>query len=194
MPKLEDMVTSVLAPPERRLHNPVRRDAATFLETSDESRGTHTLIEIQLAPGGGCEPHRHVRLAERFTVVAGTLHVRIGDREVELRAGQTAAAPYGALHSFANRSEAPVTFRVEFLPGDPASEQAIQIAYGLAADGLVRDNGLPRRLSDLAVVVQLGQTRFSGPVAVLQPLFGLLARRADRKGAQRRLVERYCRF
>jgi Cupin domain len=127
-------------------------------------------------------------------VVAGTLDVRIGDREVELRPGQTAAAPYGTLHSLRNRSDAPVTFQVELLPGHPGFEQAIQIAYGLAADGLVRDNGLPRRLSDLAVVVQLGETRFSGPVAVLQPLFGLLARRADRNGVQRRLVERYCRI
>jgi quercetin dioxygenase-like cupin family protein len=186
------MTTSAATAEARRIHHPIQRDAATFLETSAESGGVRTLIEVELAPGGGNEPHRHVAFAERFTVVDGTLNVRVGDRDLDLEAGETAAAPIGALHRFANRTDAPVTFRVELLPGHRGFEQALQIAYGLAEDGLVRANGIPRRLAHLALLVELGDTRPSGPLQLLQPIFGLIARRARRKGVERELVESYC--
>ena len=38
---------------KRRIYNPIQKDYATFLETSEESGGEHTLIEIEVAPGGG---------------------------------------------------------------------------------------------------------------------------------------------
>ena len=34
---------------ERRIYNPVQKDAATFLETSEETGGERTLIEIEAA-------------------------------------------------------------------------------------------------------------------------------------------------
>ena len=36
-----------------RIYNPIQKDYVTFLETSDETGGEHTLIEIEVAPGGG---------------------------------------------------------------------------------------------------------------------------------------------
>ena len=41
---------------ELRIYNPIQKDYATFLETSDETGGEHTLIEIEVAPGGGTTP------------------------------------------------------------------------------------------------------------------------------------------
>jgi quercetin dioxygenase-like cupin family protein len=184
--------TAVLAP-ERRIYNPVQRDAATFLETSAESGGTRTLIEVELAAGGGNAPHRHVRFAERFKVVEGSVTVRVGDDEHTVGAGESACAPIGALHCFANRSDEPARFLVELLPGHRGFEQALQIAYGLATDGLVDDKGIPKRLAHLALLVDIGGTRVSGPLKALEPALGLLARRARRKGVEAELLARYCR-
>jgi quercetin dioxygenase-like cupin family protein len=178
----------------RRVHNPMQGDAATFLETCAESGGVRTLIEVELAPGDRNPPHRHLAYAERFTVVDGTLTVRVGDRELELKAGETAAAPIGALHSFANHTDTPARFRIELLPGHRGFEQMLQIAYGLAEDGLVDESGVPRRLAHAALLVELGDTRLWGRRALLHPLLRLVARRARRRGVERQLIERYCRF
>ena len=43
----------------RRYYHPLQRDYATFLETSEETGGDSTLIEIEVAPGGGNAPHFH---------------------------------------------------------------------------------------------------------------------------------------
>jgi mannose-6-phosphate isomerase-like protein (cupin superfamily) len=186
------MSTSAAIAAERRIYNPVQRDAATFLETREESGGTRTLIEVELAAGGGNAPHRHVAFAERFKVAEGALTVRVGDDEHTLGPGDTACAPLGTLHCFANRTDEPVRFIVELLPGHRGFEQALQIAYGLAEDGLVNRKGIPRNLAHLALLVELGDTRVAGPLKLLEPVMGLLARRARRRGIDAQLIERYC--
>jgi quercetin dioxygenase-like cupin family protein len=188
------MSSSVAIPPERRVHNPSQRDAAIFLETSAETGGKRTLIEVELAPGGSNPAHRHVVFAERLKVARGTLTVRVGDEEHMLAPGDKACAPVGSLHSFANRTEEPVRFLLELLPGHRGFEQSMQIACGLAADGLVDADGLPKRLSHLALLVDLADTRIGGRMKVLEPVLGLLARRARHSGVETELVERYCRF
>jgi len=45
---------------KRRYYHPGQKDYATFLETSKETGGERTLIEIELAPGGGNVPHYHL--------------------------------------------------------------------------------------------------------------------------------------
>ncbi len=41
----------------RRVINPLQKDSVTVIETSAESGGERTLIEIDVAPGGGIIPH-----------------------------------------------------------------------------------------------------------------------------------------
>ena len=38
---------------KRRIYNPIQKDYATFLKTSEETGGERTVIEIEVAPGGG---------------------------------------------------------------------------------------------------------------------------------------------
>lgn len=47
------------------------KDYATFLKTSAQTGGKHTLIEIEVAPGGGTIPHYHLAYSERFEVLEG---------------------------------------------------------------------------------------------------------------------------
>lgn len=189
---MTDTPTTTTAP--RRIFHPIQRDAAIFLETTAESGGRRTLIEIELAPGGGNPPHRHLTYTERFEVVEGTLVVHLAGRELELGPGESATVPIGVTHCFANRTEEEVRFRVEIAPGHRGLEQILQIGYGLAADGRTGPGGMPRSPLALAVCLERSDMRIVGPAALMNPLVGLLARIARRRGVDTRLIERYCRF
>src|SRR4051794_9607058 len=89
----------------RRIYNPVQKDAAIFLETVEESGGTRTLIQIELAPGGGNAIHRHLEFSEHFEVLEGALTVHLDDIDHRLAPGDGAVAAAGRAHSFFNAAE-----------------------------------------------------------------------------------------
>src|SRR3954453_17352303 len=101
---------------KRRIYNPVSKDAATFLETSEETGGERTLIEIEAAPGGGTTPHYHKTYAEHYEIFRGVLEVWVGDDTYTLMPGHKAVAHINTLHRWQNATEEPVVFLVELRP------------------------------------------------------------------------------
>ncbi|MGH3148911.1 MAG: cupin domain-containing protein [Rubrobacter sp.] len=175
----------------RRIYNPVQKDAAIFLQTSEETGGERTLIEIEAAPGGGVTPHYHKTYDEHFEVLRGALEVQVGASTRTLRPGERAVAPTNTLHRWHNATAEPTTFLVELRPGHSGFEKALTVAYGLAADGLANANGLPKNLYHTALLFEWGEGRLPGAFALLEPVFRLLANRARRKGIDRELEARY---
>lgn len=178
---------------DRRYYHPVQKDYTTFLETSEETGGDHTLLEIELAPGGGNTPHYHKTYDEHFEVVEGTLEVLVGKETRVLRPGQKAVAPRNTLHKFRNPGEERARFLVELRPGSAGFEKAIKAGYGLARDGRVRADGTPKNLYHLAVLLEWSGIRLPGVFTIAEPLLRFLAKRARRKGIDRELEARYCR-
>lgn len=178
---------------KRQIYNPVQKDAAIFLQTSEETGGERTLIEIEAAPGGGTTPHYHKTYAEHFEVLRGALEVQLGKTTHTLRAGQKAVAQINTLHRWHNPTNEPVVFLVELRPGHSGFEKALTVAYGLAGDGLSNSNGLPKNLYHTALLFEWGEGRLPGLFALAEPLFRLLAERARRKGIDKKLEARYCR-
>ncbi len=176
---------------KRRIYNPIQKDYATFLETSEETGGRRTLIEIEVAPGGGTPPHYHLTYAEHFEVLEGELQVTVGDETHTLAEGEQATAPANTLHNFHNATDEPATFLVEFRPGHGGFEKALKVAYGLAADGRSNSKGLPKNLYHTALLFEWGEGRMPGIFTVIEPLFRILAQRARRKGIDRELEARY---
>ena len=109
-------------------------------------------------------------------------------QDVTLRPGDTATAPIGSLHHFANRTDRPVTATVELRPGSLGFERAIQIAYGLAEDGLANEKGVPRNLMHLGLLAEMADSQLTGVLRVIEPALRALARRARRKGVDRELI------
>jgi quercetin dioxygenase-like cupin family protein len=179
---------------QRRIYSPVQKDAAIFLETSEESGGQRSLFEIELAPGGGNAPHWHLTYAERFTAVEGELTVHVDGLEHALKPGDQATAEPGVLHRFSNETDEMVRFHVELTPGHRGFEQTLQIGYGLAEDGLTNDKGIPKNLVHTAVLMDLGEMRVAGPIRLLVPLLKVLARWGRRRGVDAALAERYVRY
>ncbi len=178
---------------KRRIYHPIQKDYATFLETSEETGGEYTLIEIEVAPGGGTTPHYHLTYAEHFEVMAGALQVMVGGETRALTAGERAVAPRNTLHNFHNATDETTTFLIELRPGSSGFEKALRVAYGLASDGLSNSKGLPKNLYHMALLFEWGEGRMPGVFAVLEPVFRLLAKRARRKGIDRELEAKYCR-
>ena len=177
----------------RRYYHPGQKDYATFLETSEETGGERTLIEIELAPGGGNTPHYHKTYDEHFEVLEGALEVQLGKASRILRPGAKAVAYKTVLHRFRNPSGEPARFLVELRPGHAGFEKALKVSYGLAADGLAAANGAPKNPYHLALAFEWGEGRLPGVFTVIEPLFRLLAKRARRKGIDKELEARYCR-
>ena len=175
----------------RRIYNPVQRDAATFLETSEESGGVRTLVELDVAPGGKVTPHYHLSYSERFKVLEGRLSVEIDEVRHELGSGDEAVAAAHSVHAWSNPGEDRSVVHIELRPGTPGFEQGLRVVYGLAADGLVRKNGVPRNPLHAALVLQMGEVRLPGGLAALERVLALLARVARWRGVDRELERRY---
>ena len=178
---------------KRRIYNPIQKDHATFLETSEESGGERSLVEIEVAPGGGTPPHYHLTYAEHFEVLEGTLQVMVGGETRTLTEGEKAVAPVNTLHNFQNATDGPVRFLVTLRPGHAGFEKSLEVAYGLAADGRSNAGGLPKNLYHTALLFEWGEGRMPGVFTLVEPLMRLLAKRARRKGIDRELEARYCR-
>jgi quercetin dioxygenase-like cupin family protein len=178
---------------DRRYYHPLQKDYATFLKTSEETGGEYTLIEVQVAPGGGNAPHYHKTYGERFEVLEGALEVLVGEETLTLRPGRAAVAKKNTLHRFRNPTDEPTTFLVELRPGHGGFEKALKVSYGLAADGRTLTDGTPKNPYHLGVLLEWSEMRLPGIFTLAEPFFRLLARRARRKGIDKELEARYCR-
>jgi mannose-6-phosphate isomerase-like protein (cupin superfamily) len=177
----------------RRIYNPVQKDYATFLETAAESGGGWTLIEVELAPGGGNAPHRHLTYAEHFEIVEGQVAIRLEEDVRHLEVGDKATAPAGSAHCFANLTDHPARFRVMLEPGHRGFEEALQVAYGLAEEGRVHPDSRPMSLMTSALLMEWSEIRPVGPLQAIVPVMRPLAARARRRGLDQELRRRYVR-
>jgi quercetin dioxygenase-like cupin family protein len=181
--------------PPRTIANPLIRDRATFLSLAAETGHQSSVIRIELAPGGSNARHYHRTFDETFTCVGGTLGLQIGDTTRQLSPGQSAIATAKQVHRFFNPSaHQSVTFDVTITPGSPGFERMLQVAYGLANDGLTNAQGVPRNPWHTALIVRWGDTNMPGLLSVFEPALHWMAARAERNGTARALIDRYCTF
>lgn len=172
----------------RTYYHPDQRDRATLVSTSAETGGEYTLLEIELDAGGGNPLHRHLSYSERFTAIEGELGVIVAGTPYRLRPGDSMLVDPNVPHRFFSVSEATARFQVELRPGQIGFERAMRIGYSLAGTAT-------NPLTDLmyvAVLLELGDMAFEGPMALLNPLFGILRAVARRRGVAQELIARYC--
>jgi quercetin dioxygenase-like cupin family protein len=172
------------------LTNPATGQTLRFLRTAADTAGALLEIEATWAPRGAEPPeHYHPRQAERFTVLAGALRVRVAGAERELRAGDTLDLAARVPHSMWNAGDAPAVARWETRPA-LGTERLFASLHAFAAAGAVDARGVPPLL-DLAVLVprHWGEVRLTRPApAVQRVVFGVLGplARALGRGEPRR--------
>lgn len=171
--------------------NPIYKDKATVLKTSDETGGRYLLGELEVAPGGGNTLHIHSAFTETFTAVKGTLGVRFRNRKLYLRPGDSITVPINTPHCFFNDGNETIICHIKLEPAHEGFIKGIAIGYGLASDGLTNKKGIPKSLMHLGLLMVLTDTRPYGPIGLLMPLFTWLARRARKKGIEDELLRKY---
>lgn len=175
----------------RRIKNPVQGDVAVFLETSAESGGERSLLALEVEPGGHVTPHLHMTYAEHFVVREGRLTVTVGGVRHELGPGEEALVDPGALHAWSNETSERAVADIELRPGQPGFERTLRVAYGLAADGRTRPDGVPRNPLYTALLLDWAEMRLPGVQGALAPVMRALARFARLAGIERELQRRY---
>lgn len=172
--------------------NPVIKDQVTFMQTAAASQGRITTLQVSLMPGGGTPMHYHKNFTETFVVIEGILTLKLNSSTIHLFPGEKYTVEIGQVHGFANGSSEPVVFTTVVSPGCEGFEFALRILYGLAADGLTDEKGLPKSLLALAVVSKISDMRPAGAGALMIPFFGLLNLIALLNGYKKELLRRYC--
>ncbi len=91
---------------------------AVMKATAETTGGAFSISEATFPAGmQGPPPHAHNHTTDTFYVLEGTLHVTVGDREIDAPAGSYILVPPGIVHTFANTSDAPVRFLNINAPG-----------------------------------------------------------------------------
>jgi quercetin dioxygenase-like cupin family protein len=91
-------------------------DRITFLITGAENGGAFFMAEVSVVPGGGPPPHVHNREDESFYLQQGTLAVQVGDKALNISAGDFIHMPRGVVHSFKNVGEETAKFLMVATP------------------------------------------------------------------------------
>jgi mannose-6-phosphate isomerase-like protein (cupin superfamily) len=177
---------------KRVFQDPMIKDKVTLIKTGEETDGDYILMEIEMSPGSSKMMHYHTSFTEEFIPVQGILGVQIGKQKLLLRPGRKAVAQVDQSHRFYNPGKNPIRFTVRIAPAYESFTDSLRINYGLAADGRTNKNGIPKKISHLAVLLELSDTRFSGFLSLFQPVLRYWSRRALKKGISRELFQKYC--
>ena len=183
--------TNTEVPAFRTITNPVSNDKVVFLETSRESNGRHTLLEITLAAKGGSFLRCYENFSEELLCLEGELSVQIGNRTSQLMPGHSATASARRKHRFFNHTSEPCRFQCRITPGCPGIEQSLQITYGLIRAGKANAHGVPRNLFERSYLMMISGTCLPGWMAALQPVLPWLAKQAIHNGRAADLQRRY---
>jgi quercetin dioxygenase-like cupin family protein len=87
-----------------------------LLITSEETGGAMSMIETDVAPGGGPTYHRHSREDETFYVVSGTAEVQIENEIFLCKAGDRVYGPRNVFHTYRNVGDTDLKMIIVYTP------------------------------------------------------------------------------
>jgi quercetin dioxygenase-like cupin family protein len=177
---------------KKEIFNPIFKDTCTFLRTSAETHGEVSEMIVELAGHGRNPMHKHSEFTETFIVLEGKLGMMHKGKKIILAAGEKYTIDKGEPHCFYNPSKDSVKFHVQFTPGHEGAENMLRILYGMAADGRTDKKGIPKSLTTIALLGELGDTTLTGIYSLLNPLLKTLAVKARKAGREKLLVNKYC--
>ncbi|HEV2737229.1 MAG TPA: cupin domain-containing protein [Candidatus Elarobacter sp.] len=137
-------------------HVALAGDIYTILLAGADTANKFCLIDMQIPPGGGPQPHRH-NFEETFSVLEGECVVTFRDRKVTVRAGETANVPANAPHFIHNASDKPAHVLCTCAP---AGQDAFFLAVGIAVPS--RD-AKPPQLDDAAKAAMAAKAKALAP-------------------------------
>ena len=180
-------------PNPKTYYNPVNGEYARIIESSEDTGGEYSLLEVSLSPGGGNPLHYHTRFTEEFFALKGNLGLQYQKDIVHLKPGGKQLVPIGIPHRFFNDSTDEIVFRVKLRPGQPGFENFLKTMFGLVNDGkTITKNQIPKNIYQIAVMHNWGDTHLANPLfRLISPMVKLFYKRAVHLGIEAELLERY---
>ena len=152
-------------------------DRLVFRKTSVDTNGELLEMEAHYRPHSPMPPeHLHPNQHERFEIVRGEYHARVGGKEHIYRPGDIFEIAPGVPHWMHNVSDEPGQLSWQIRPA-LRTEDMFRVLFGLARDGKTNAAGAPSLLQ-LAVILRAYRQEFvatSPPPAVQRIVFGALA-------------------
>jgi quercetin dioxygenase-like cupin family protein len=167
------------------LENPITGERGVVRYGATESGGTLLVADLFVRPGGAvAAEHSHPYHDEAFTIVRGTVGMRLDGHESIAVPGQRVEIMRGSRHDWWNAGEEEAHVLVEISPRAARFEQVIRNMWGLAQDGKTDDKGMPSLLQMVAIGREFDDViRFAKPPRLVQKLLGgLLAPIAGARG------------
>jgi len=174
-------------------YNPLNGEYTKILESSADTNGEYSLLEVSLMPGGGNPLHYHTRFTEEFIAVTGRLGLQYNKQTVYLEPGQKKLVPIGIEHRFFNDGNDPIVFRIILRSGQPGFENFIKTLFGLVNDGKTTKSMIPLNPLYGATLLHWGDTHLKNTYfKVFGPLAAIAYRIAKATGKEKKLLDLYC--
>lgn len=174
-------------------HNPINGEFTTILESSEDTNGEYTFMEVSLNAGGKNPVHFHHHFTEEFEAVEGILHLKANKAEIKLQPGEKQAVMPGVAHQFYNPTAESITFRVKLIPGQTDFENFIKATFGLVNDGKTWKNQIPKSIYHTAILLKWGDTHLTNYfIRKGEPMLEKIYQRALKKGIDEELRKKYC--
>ncbi len=126
------------------LHDHRTGQHLTFQPSAPCDDGSRLDVEVRLDPGGRVPTHAHLRQDERLTLIAGSIHVRIGQLERTLQPGDAIDVPRRVRHTVRNAGDTEAHFLLQVRPArrmQAALRALFAISTRLAPTSPVRSGG-----------------------------------------------------
>jgi len=150
-----------------------------------------TILEMDVAPKTGNPKHYHTLFEETFEVLEGELYFGVDSTTKVLKPGGSMTVPIRSVHFFKNKTDNNCRLRITLNPGNTDFEDAMNIYYGLKKDGLINKAGIPKRISDLAIFIELNNSKMTGFGRIGSTILNFIAERAIKRGHLEELRNRY---
>jgi len=171
---------------DRTIINSEGNYSASFIKTANETGKRYELIQVEVEPGGGNDPHYHKDFEEHFRVLRGTLTVYIEGKPHILQVGDSATANRETMHNFRNETDSLVIITVKTTPYG-GLEKTLRVAYGLINTGQLKNNFTKNPWHMCLLLGYSGSYLEGMPSFIQEPLVNSLARIAQWKGEDKAL-------
>jgi quercetin dioxygenase-like cupin family protein len=133
------------------LASPKIGQTITFRQTAHDTDGEELVIEARMRPGAFMPPHRHLRQAETFEVLAGTGTFTVARHKIVATAGEQVRIAAGVAHRFRNASSDDVVVRATLRPA-MRTEELFEQLFRLGAQGKVNTLGAPGPFTTMRLI------------------------------------------
>lgn len=152
--------------------NPVTRERFVWRATTSSTGGQYCEFDLHLGPGAKlAAAHRHPGQLESFSLLSGSLQMKVAGQRRSVLAGEDVVVPAGTAHSWGNVADTPAHVLVRLTPSLLIDEY-FQAFCRIASSGQANKRGLPKNPLQFAVLLDRHRDEFALPSAFAQALAG----------------------